>query len=70
MLGPITQELFDQVFSQIKHPETQAKMEQHVIDPIIAYLHRRVRPYLQFLGLLMGIIIFLLILSIFINLRR
>jgi hypothetical protein len=70
MLGPITKELFDQVMNQVKHPETQAKMEEHLIDPMIAYLHSKVRPYLQFLGLLMGIIIFLLILSIFINLKR
>ncbi len=70
MLGNVTKELFDQLIDHCNHPKTRADVEQKLVDPLIAYLYFRVKPYLQFLGLFMGIIIFLLVLSIFMNMRR
>jgi hypothetical protein len=70
MLGKVTKELFDQLIDHCNNPQTRTQVEQKLVDPLIAYLYFRVKPYLQFLGLFMAIIIFLLVLSIFMNMRR
>jgi len=65
VLGPITQELIDQVIAEIKKEETQIKIRTSLVDPLIKYLHSKVYTYLQFLGLLMGIMIFLLFIILY-----
>lgn len=65
MLGPITQELIDQVISEIKKEETQIKLRTSLFDPLINYLQSKVYTYLQFLGFLMGFIIFLLLIILY-----
>lgn len=70
MLGPITQELIDQVITEVRKEENQQKLKNGVIDPLISYLHSRVYTYLQFLGALMGIMILLLILILYLVWRK
>lgn len=70
MIGPITQELIDQIITEIKKDETQEKIRTGVVDPLIRYLHSKVFTYLQFLGLLMGIMIFLLLLILYMIWKR
>lgn len=65
MLGPITQELLDQLVSEFKKEETQHKVKSNFVDPLIAYLHSKVYTYLQFLGVLMGLIILLLLIILY-----
>jgi len=65
MLGPITQDLLDQVVTEFRKEETQRKLIDGLIDPLIKYLHSKVYNYLQFLALLMGLIILLLLLILY-----
>tara|TARA_R100001163_G_C4920208_1_gene100777 strand:+ start:256 stop:474 length:219 start_codon:yes stop_codon:yes gene_type:complete len=70
MIGPLTQELLDQVLKEIKKDENQVKLKNGIVDPMIQYLHTLVYNYLQFLGILMGMIIFLLVLILFLVWKR
>jgi hypothetical protein len=65
MLGPMTEQLIDQLLTEIKKDETQEKIKCGVVDPLIQYLHSKVYNYLQFLGVLMGLMILLLLLILY-----
>lgn len=65
MLGPMTEQLIEQLINEIKKDETQEKIRGGVVDPLIQYLHSKVYNYLQFLGLLMGLMILLLLLILY-----
>lgn len=69
MLGPITEELFSKISEEIKKEENQDKIKECLLEPLIKYLQSKVYTYLQFLGLLIGIIILLLILNIWLVLK-
>lgn len=64
MIGPMTQEIINQIIMEIKKEETQEKIRTSLLDPVLGYLQAKVFTYLQFLGLLMAIMIILLV-SIF-----
>jgi len=70
MLGPLTEQFIDQLIGEVKKEENQDKIKNGVVDPLIKYLHSKVYTYLQFLGILMGIMILLLILILYIVWKR
>lgn len=70
VLGPVTQDLIDQVLSEIKKEENQNKIKDSLVDPLIGYLHSKVFTYLQFLGLLMGLMILLLIVLVCLSIKQ
>lgn len=61
MIGPVTQQVIDQILSEVKREETQEKIKKSLLDPILKYLQAKIFPYLQFLGLLMAVMIILLV---------
>jgi uncharacterized protein involved in cysteine biosynthesis len=61
----MTEQLIDQLLTEIKKDETQEKIKCGVVDPLIQYLHSKVYNYLQFLGVLMGLMILLLLLILY-----
>lgn len=70
MLGPITEQFIDQLIGEVKKEPNQQKIKDGLVDPLIKYLHSKVYNYLQFLGILMGIMILLLILILYIVWQR
>lgn len=70
MLGPVTDELLEQISQELQKEEVQDKIRISVIDPLIKYLQSKLYTYLQFLAILIGIIIFLLVVILFLIWKR
>lgn len=70
MIGPVTAELIDQVTSELRKNENQTKIRDTLVDPLVQYLHSKIFNYLQFLGLLIGIMIALLVIILFMVWKR
>lgn len=69
VFGPVTQELLDTLIAEFNTEENKAKLKNVVLEPVFSYIHSKVYTYLQFIGLLIGLIILLLLIIIFILLK-
>ena len=70
MLGPVTQGLFDQLLCELNKENNQDRIKMALVDPLVAYIHAKIYTYLQFLGILMGLIIILLVIIVCLNVKR
>lgn len=70
VLGPMTNELFNQFIEEIKKEEFQEKIHTFLVDPVIEYMRCKLFSYLQFLGILISIIILLLLIILIILIRK
>ena len=69
MLGPMTNKLLDHIVAEVKKEEVQNKIKAGVFDPLFSYIQARIYTYLQYLGLLIGLIILLLLVIIVLLLK-
>jgi hypothetical protein len=69
MLGPVTQEFLDKLVDEFNSDEVQHKIKGSVLEPLFTYIHSKIYTYLQFIGLLMGLIILLLVIIICLQLK-
>jgi hypothetical protein len=69
VLGPITQGFIDQCIVEFKKEENQNKIKASIVDPLTDYFQAKIFRYVQFLGLIMGIMILLLVTILFLFVR-
>lgn len=70
VLGPLTNEIFENILNELKKDEIKNKINICLLDPILEYMKSRLFPYLQFLGILIGFIIVLLLVILIVILRK